>query len=369
MGCTESKSKNEPKSKSTKPPAAGTPAAGSPAVEKSAHEPVGCSPKEDPDYVSLALGIPTSYHHLIVGKGGSKIKALQAASNVIISIERGSNVVVVEGLLKNVKETKQKLSALLNFDICEGTITHIELDVPSKSYGSIIGRRGSVIKQIQESTRAAIVVPSATEKGRVVISGTSSACQKAVKAINKQINSSPTSTQTSEQIVVKAPTDSYDLNDKVSRVLFFPDHVEDDKQLTIEVFLRYLGSVQKNLDICIFALTNDRIADVILNCHRRGIRIRVICDDEQAKSKGADIYKLQTAGIPVRMDQSQYHMHNKFAILDNKVLMNGSFNWTLQAVTSNNENVMISSDKDMVSQYVSYFQKTWNEFGQLPGNK
>ena len=49
--------------------------------------------------------------------------------------------------------------------------------------------------------------------------------------------------------------------------------------------------------------------------------------------------------------------------------MNGSFNWTVQAVVSNNENVMIASDIQMVKQYVSYFEKTWQEFGQLPGNK
>lgn len=34
----------------------------------------------------------------------------------------------------------------------------------------------------------------------------------------------------------------------------------------------------------------------------------------------------------VKVDTSKFHMHNKFAIIDSKVLINGSFNWSRQAV-------------------------------------
>ncbi len=55
-------------------------------------------------------------------------------------------------------------------------------------------------------------------------------------------------------------------------------------------------------------------------------------------------------------------MHHKFAVIDRKYVLNGSFNWTRQAVTGNNENVLITSDKEMLKGFRSEFEKLWAQF-------
>lgn len=45
----------------------------------------------------------------------------------------------------------------------------------------------------------------------------------------------------------------------------------------------------------------------------------------------------------------QFHMHHKFAIVDARLLINGSFNWTRQAVLYNQENCVITDNPQLVS--------------------
>jgi phosphatidylserine/phosphatidylglycerophosphate/cardiolipin synthase-like enzyme len=64
--------------------------------------------------------------------------------------------------------------------------------------------------------------------------------------------------------------------------------------------------------------------------------VRIITDDECSKFWGAEVFVLGTKGIPISMDNNaRFHMHNKFVVIDDQVLITGSFNWTCQAVTSN----------------------------------
>ena len=45
---------------------------------------------------------------------------------------------------------------------------------------------------------------------------------------------------------------------------------------------------KKTIDLCIFSFTNDDLANEIINAHRRGVKVRIITDDESMKGKGAD---------------------------------------------------------------------------------
>ena len=99
---------------------------------------------------------------------------------------------------------------------------------------------------------------------------------------------------------------------------------------------KYIKMAKKSLTICVFNLTNDVLAAAIKDRHDNGVKVRVITDDECIKNKGNDCKELADYGIPVRTDsEEQYHMHNKFMIVDEVFLLTGSFNWTFQAGAHN----------------------------------
>ncbi|KAK0056514.1 mitochondrial cardiolipin hydrolase [Biomphalaria pfeifferi] len=90
--------------------------------------------------------------------------------------------------------------------------------------------------------------------------------------------------------------------------------------------------------------------------------MRIITDKDQLSSPGSKIWNLRKEGIPVRVNDSSFLMHHKFVIVDEKILINGSFNWTYQAITGNKENVIITDDISVTSLFKAEFQRLWDEF-------
>jgi len=123
-----------------------------------------------------------------------------------------------------------------------------------------------------------------------------------------------------------------------------------------------IKSVKKTLDICVFTITDDRVFKEIVAAFSRGVKIRVISDDEQTKALGSDVGKLAKAGIPTRTDNSPAHMHHKFAIFDNSYAVTGSFNWTRAASNENRENIIVTNHSGLIVQFQKEFDKLWNEF-------
>eukprot|EP00996_Jenningsia_fusiforme_P003277 NODE_4077_length_865_cov_21.444853_g3762_i0.p1 GENE.NODE_4077_length_865_cov_21.444853_g3762_i0~~NODE_4077_length_865_cov_21.444853_g3762_i0.p1 ORF type:complete len:132 (+),score=29.52 NODE_4077_length_865_cov_21.444853_g3762_i0:309-704(+) len=127
-------------------------------------------------------------------------------------------------------------------------------------------------------------------------------------------------------------------------------------------FLFFLSSATRSCSVCVFTITDDRIAKTLIKLHNEGVEVRVVTDNDTSVNQGSDIERLVEAGIPVRMDTTPYHMHNKFAVLDGQLVINGSFNWTWSASKNNNENIMITNDMEFVSDYADYFEKIWEQF-------
>ncbi|NOR74052.1 MAG: hypothetical protein GQ525_02720 [Draconibacterium sp.] len=127
---------------------------------------------------------------------------------------------------------------------------------------------------------------------------------------------------------------------------------------TIETILK---EASLSVDLCVFTITDNELARQIIACHKRRVKVRVITDDNKVKDKGSEIFKLKKAGIQIKIDHSHYHMHNKFGIIDNRIAITGSFNWTYTATKHNQENLLATSNFDIVKQYHNEFERLWKE--------
>ncbi len=125
--------------------------------------------------------------------------------------------------------------------------------------------------------------------------------------------------------------------------------------------IQLIHSAQQDLDICVFTITDDRIADAIIQAHGRGVVLRIITDNEKAFDLGSDVTRLQDAGIKVKVDQTPFHMHHKFALFDKQLLLTGSYNWTRGAARDNLENFIVTSERRHVEPFCAVFEKLWRQ--------
>lgn len=123
-------------------------------------------------------------------------------------------------------------------------------------------------------------------------------------------------------------------------------------------------AARETLDISVFTISDDRLSDAIVAAHKRGIQVRLITDNDKAQDQGSDIFKLIDRGINVRMDNTENHMHHKFAIVDKTILVNGSFNWTRSATVYNQENILVTNEPKLVAAYLGEFDSLWDEFSR-----
>ncbi len=124
-----------------------------------------------------------------------------------------------------------------------------------------------------------------------------------------------------------------------------------------------LRTARSNVDICVFTITDDRITDSIIDAHDRGVRVRVISDNDKAHDPGSDLGRLERLDVPVAFDQTPDHMHHKFAIFDSKLVVSGSYNWTRSAADRNEENIVVNGDMRLVDAFQRRFDELWKELG------
>lgn len=140
---------------------------------------------------------------------------------------------------------------------------------------------------------------------------------------------------------------------KICEVLFSPG---DACRLRIQELLR---KSQTTVDVCVFTLTDDRIAESVMDTAARGVRTRIISDNDKSLDLGSDMHRLHAAGIQVRIDRTPNHMHHKFAVFDGKIVASGSYNWTRSAADDNEENIVVTNDQKIVGAFHAQFDQLW----------
>jgi phosphatidylserine/phosphatidylglycerophosphate/cardiolipin synthase-like enzyme len=125
-----------------------------------------------------------------------------------------------------------------------------------------------------------------------------------------------------------------------------------------------LKKAHKSIDIAMFALTSREIAQALLEAKERHVKIKITLDNAQIKDQYSKGRFLINKGIDVKFHMGPGLMHDKFAVIDDQVVLTGSFNWTVTADKRNAENLLIISDVELAKKYTKQFKHLWSQSGE-----
>ena len=91
-----------------------------------------------------------------------------------------------------------------------------------------------------------------------------------------------------------------------------------------------------------------------------GLDIRGVMDKEQvASNTGTEYDPFKQAGLDVRIDGNDGQMHHKVFIVDGKIVVMGSYNFSKSAEEKNDENIIIIYNEKVAGFFMQEFERVY----------
>ncbi|RPH47850.1 MAG: hypothetical protein EHM91_05160, partial [Planctomycetota bacterium] len=103
-----------------------------------------------------------------------------------------------------------------------------------------------------------------------------------------------------------------------------------------------IRSAVRSIDVAVFHFTSERLVQALAERRRAGVAVRVLLDRRQVDPDF--VRRLRAEGLDVRRvspRNEEARFHHKYAVLDAKIVVTGSYNWTVMGDIANHENVVV----------------------------
>jgi phosphatidylserine/phosphatidylglycerophosphate/cardiolipin synthase-like enzyme len=146
-------------------------------------------------------------------------------------------------------------------------------------------------------------------------------------------------------------------------VIAFPSKAHASSSTTWQVYfspnggaqqavVRALNEARASVYVQAYSFTNTAIAKALVDAAHRGIAINVILDRSNRTARYSAATFLENSGIHPAIDAAHEIAHNKIIVIDETLVITGSFNFTNGAETRNAENLLLLRDPALAQRYL-----------------
>jgi phosphatidylserine/phosphatidylglycerophosphate/cardiolipin synthase-like enzyme len=96
-----------------------------------------------------------------------------------------------------------------------------------------------------------------------------------------------------------------------------------------------------------------------------GVDVSGVFEKTGSSTAYSELGSMFCAGLRVRRDENPSFLHHKVIIIDDRIVITGSLNFSDNANDSNDENVLVIDNADIAALYIQEFNRIW-DFASVP---
>ena len=153
----------------------------------------------------------------------------------------------------------------------------------------------------------------------------------------------------------QTPSCSTELNGQNAEVFLLPDPLKNGLKRLLDT----LNAAQTKITIAMFTLTHPDITQALISAAKRGVAVAIAADYYTAKGASKKTLGiLEKEGVKILNSQGRQLLHHKWAIIDEKILIMGSANWTKAAFSRNHDFLFFLNPLD--AKQIKYLNQLWD---------
>jgi phosphatidylserine/phosphatidylglycerophosphate/cardiolipin synthase-like enzyme len=121
-----------------------------------------------------------------------------------------------------------------------------------------------------------------------------------------------------------------------------------------------LNGAKSEVNIAMAWFTSAELFNTLLSCLSRKVRVNLVLLDNYINfMEYAPNFNdfIEAGGKLYIFKASHGFMHHKFCVVDGKIVISGSYNWTYYAETRNIENILVTDDSSAAVKYTNEFNR------------
>ena len=126
-----------------------------------------------------------------------------------------------------------------------------------------------------------------------------------------------------------------------------------------QAIVKTIDSSQREVLVQAYGFTHNAIAQAIIRAHQRGVKVSVLLDQKSDHTNRYVVDLFNNSQINMRQDGKHAIAHNKVMVIDESIVITGSFNFTNSAETRNAENFLILKSPPLANRYKEEWLQHW----------
>ena len=133
----------------------------------------------------------------------------------------------------------------------------------------------------------------------------------------------------------------------------------EDKAIE-KAIIPVVQSAGSSIRFMAFSFTDFPLAEAMIERSQNGVDVEGVFEKVGSDTNASELRTLHCANVPVRRDGNPSFLHDKVIVVDERIVITGSLNFSSSAENSNDENVIIIDNENIARLYMQEFERVWN---------